>query len=234
MHSSKTSRRSVAAGVVGIAVAGMLSACGAENRSHSVVSPEPEVAVPTSFVSFLRSIGEGNQYKIHQSPAELSIEADLTVLGTIRSVGDGRVFGYGPTRNDEPVNLNLTYIVRVDRILAGDATLVQDGLAYIELPRPKCQTIDAASRALPSNQRVILFLDNYSDGLGWPFTAASPIVPDGAPTLAPYTEGFLVEDPNTKSLVGGLESLDQLPPAWREHDATVAQFVSANFTSGSA
>ncbi|MFC6704917.1 hypothetical protein [Flexivirga alba] len=194
-----------------------------------MASSEPTVAQPASFVPFLRSIGEGNQYQIHQSPTELSTEADLTVLGTIRSVGDGRVFGHGATRDDEPVNLNLTYAVHVDRVLAGDASLVRDGFVYVELPRSKYQTIEAADRALPVNQRVVLFLGDYSEDMGWPLTAPSPVVPEGAPTLAPYTEGFLVEDQTSKSLIGGLESLDQLPSAWSEHDGSLAQFVSANF-----
>lgn len=231
MHGSNASRRTIVSGFIGIAIAGSLSACGAKNEPHTMATSEPKVVQPTTFIPFLRSIGEGNQYKVHQSPPELSTEADLTVLGTIRSVGDGRVFGHGPTRDDEPVSLNLTYTVEVNRVLAGDTKLVRDGLVYVELPRSKYQTVDAANRALPSNQRVVLFLSDYTEGMGWPFSAPSPVVPDGAPTLAPYTEGFLVEDQTSKSLVGGLEPLDQLPPAWRENTGTVAQFVSANFAA---
>ena len=95
----------------------------------------------------------------------------------------------------KPAFLNLTYTVQVESVLGGDESLVRDGLVYVEIGRTKEFPIKTIRMATPKNQRLVLFLDDYTEGLGtFPVIEKAPSIPDGAPVLSPYADGFLIED----------------------------------------
>ena len=169
-------------------------------------------------------------YQPHNSPGELGARATLTVVGEVTAINDGRVFGSGPSRDNEPVFLNVTLTVRVARVLAGDETLVRDGLVYVEIARTKVTSVESFQRATPANQQVVLFLDDYSGGLGtFPLIEKAPSIPDGATVFAPYADGFLLEDRSSGELIGGFDPLEEMAPAWSESIESVESFTAEHF-----
>src|SRR5262245_38911052 len=82
------------------------TACGTDSGTAAAASTE-------SVVSLLREVGL--DYDPHSTPGELGKDATLTVVATVQAIDDGRVFGVGPTRDTEPVFLNATLTVRVER-----------------------------------------------------------------------------------------------------------------------
>ncbi len=178
----------------------------------------------------MRGTGESSDYDPHDSPADLGDRASVTVTGTITAVDDGRVFGVGPTRHDEPAFLHLTLTVQVDRVLAGNKSLIRDGLVYVEIARTKELPVETFRNATPENQRLVLFLDDYTEGMRtFPVIEEAPSIPDGAPVLAPYAEGFLIEDTTSGELIGGFEDLAELPAAWSEASTTIDSFTATHF-----
>ncbi len=154
------------------------------------------------------------------------------MVGTITDIADGRVFGVGTTRDVEPVFLKLTYTVKVEKVLAGDESLIRNGLVYVEIFRTKYLTVKSFQDATLKNQRLLLFLNDYSRGFTsgtFKLIEKSPSIPDGAPVLAPYTEGFLIEDVPTGRLRGGLEDLRLLSTAWNEGINSIDNFVATHF-----
>ncbi|WP_419926116.1 hypothetical protein [Candidatus Poriferisocius sp.] len=208
------------------------SACG-EGSDNSAGSSPGHATDSGALVSVMRSIGESLDYGLHDSPAILGDKASLTVIGTVADVADGRVFGVGETRDTEPAFLNLTLTVKVESVLGGDESLVQDGLVYIEIARTKELPVETFQRAVPVNQRLVLFLDDYTEGLT-PFRVVEKAssIPDGAPVLSPYADGFLIEDVSSGELIGGFDHLDELPPAWKEGTGTVDSFKAEHFSGG--
>ena len=180
----------------------------------------------------MRSIGESFDFDTHDSPAILGDEASLTVIGTVTSVADGRVFGVGDTRETEPAFLNATLTVKVESILGGDETLIQDGFVHVEIARSRELPVEVFQKAMPVNQRLVLFLDDYTEGFTtFQLIEAAPTIPNGAPVLAPYTDGFLIESVSTGELIGGFEPLDALPPAWSQGTSTIDSFKTQHFPS---
>lgn len=219
-------------------VALVASACGsagadaASDEPHAATD-EPHAATDTGqIVSILRGLGASMDYEPHDSPGELASVATLTVVGEVTSVDDGRVFGAGPTRDTEPVFLNTTLTVDADRVLAGDASLVRDGIVYVEPARPKETTVASVRSAIPADQQVVLFLDDYTEGLGtFPLMEESPPIPDGATVFAPYADGFLLEDRTTGEVVGGFVPLAEMAPQWRQGADSVEDFTATHFPS---
>ena len=130
-----------------------------------------------------------------------------------------------------PMESAVTLTVKVESVLGGDESLIRDGLVYVELDRTKELPVESFRKATPVNQRLVLFLDNYTAGLRtFPVIKKASSIPDGAPVLAPYTEGFLIEDVSTGELVGGLDPLDQLPPAWKNGTRSIDRFKATHFS----
>lgn len=202
------------------------TACGTDSDGDS---PGKAAAASTeSFVSILRKFHL--DYDPHRSPGELGNDATLTVVGTVKAIDDGRVFGAGPTRDTEPVFLNATLTVRVESVLAGEKSLIHNGVVYVELPRTKATPVSTFQRAMPTNQRLVLFLDDYTEGLGtFPLIEKAPTIPAGETVFAPYAEGLLLEDNATGKVVGGFEPLDDLTPAWRQGATSVKAFTAEHF-----
>lgn len=212
-----------------IALALTATACGGTNDDSADTSPS-SAAGSDALVSVMRSIGESLDYALHDSPAKLGDKASLTVIGTVTGVADGRVFGVGETRETEPAFLNLTLTVRVESVLQGDESLIRDGLVYVEIGRTKELPVETFQSATPENQRLVLFLDDYTEGLQpFPVIEEALSIPDGAPVLAPYADGFLIEDVSSGKLIGGFGDLDELPPAWSEGTTTVDSFTAGHF-----
>ena len=207
------------------------TACGGANDNSADSSPS-NATDSDALVSVMRSIGESLDYDLHDSPANLGDKASLTVIGTVTDVADGRVFGVGETRETEPAFLNLTLTVQVESVLQGDESLIQDGLVYVEIGRTKELPVETFQRATLENQRLVLFLDDYTEGLEtFPVIEKAPSIPDGAPVLSPYADGFLIEDVSSGELIGGFDDLDELPPAWSEGTTTVDSFTAEHFPS---
>ena len=207
------------------------TACGGANDNSAGSSPS-NAADSDALVSVMRSIGESLDYDLHDSPAILGGKASLTVIGTVTNVADGRVFGVGETRETEPAFLNLTYTVQVESVLGGDKSLIRGGLVYVEIGRTKEFPVETFQKATPENQRLVLFLDDYTEGLGtFPVIEKAPSIPEGAPVLSPYADGFLIEDVSSGKLIGGFDHLDELPPAWSEGTTTVDIFTAEHFPS---
>ena len=77
-----------------IALALVATACGGANDS-SLGSSSNSAADSDALVSVMRGIGDSLDYDLHSTPAELGDKASLTVIGTVKDVSDGRVFGVG-------------------------------------------------------------------------------------------------------------------------------------------
>lgn len=214
-----------------VAVTILFGAGACTSAGANVASNNPGAEASTaSVVSILRDMGGSMDYDTHDSPGVLASDATLTVLGTVTAVDDGRVFGVGPTRDTEPVFLNITLTVQVDRVLAGDASLVRDDAVYVELARTKITSVESVRNAIPAKQQVVLFLDDYSAGPGtFPLLEKSRPIPDGSTVFAPYADGFLLEDQASGDLVGGFVPLDDMPLAWREGTASTQSFITKNF-----
>jgi hypothetical protein len=212
-----------------VAVALGASACG--SGGNETAADETRAAAGSGeVVSVLRDLGAGMDYTTHSSPGELGARATLTVVGEVIAVDDGRVFGVGPTRDTEPVFLNVTLTVRVDGVLAGDKALARDGVVYVEVSRTKVTSVESFRRATPANQRVILFLGDYSEGPGtFPLIEKAPSIPDGATIFASYADGFLLEDRASGEVVGGFDSLELMAPAWRKGIDSVESFIATHF-----
>lgn len=218
-------RRLVAGGAALLLALAVGTACGTDNGGSS---GKAAAASTESLVSVLRQFDF--DYEPHSSPGELGKEATLTIVGTVRGIDDGRVFGAGPTRDTEPVFLNATLTVRVEKVLAGERSLIHNGLLYVEIPRSKETPVSTFQRAMPADQRLVLFLDDYTEGLGsFPLIEKSPTIPAGEPVFAPYAEGLLLEDNATGEVVGGFAPLDELSPAWRNGSASVNAFTAKHF-----
>ena len=208
----------------------LLSACGQDSRRQQT-SARPVSKTSHELVSVLRSIGDTIDFERSTSPSELASRASLSVVGTITEVIDGRVFGIGPGRDDEPAFFNIGMTIAIDSVIGGDKTLINDGMVYLEIVRPKSLAIDDVRRATPNRQRVILFLDDYSEGLK-PFQLiAESSAGKHANTLAPYADGFLLEDANSGTVIGGLSSLDESTPTWRQATSSIEAFVAKHFTT---
>ncbi len=127
---SRAGNRIVTLCVFSITVFGM-SACGDDNEMSN--KNFQDVKNTHALVSILHELSKGVNYEPHKSPRELAERAELTVIGEVVSVDDDRVFGIGPTREAEPVFLNVALTVKVDRVLAGNEALVQKGLVFVEI-----------------------------------------------------------------------------------------------------
>lgn len=212
-----------------VALVLLATACGGsgDNPADSSLGSATD---SDALVSAMRSIGKSLDYDLHESPAVLGSKASVTVIGIVTDVADGRVFGAGETRDTEPAFLNLTYTVRVESVLRGDESLIRDGFVYVEIGRTKEYPVEAFQKATPKNQRLLLFLDDYTEGLGaFPVIEKAPTIPDGAPVLAPYADGFLIEDVSSGELIGGFDDLGELPAAWSEGTTTLDNFKAEHF-----
>lgn len=206
------------------------SACGGTDEMST--QDFKDVKNTRELLSVLRDLGKGVDYEPSKSPRELAERASLTVVGEVISVDDGRVFGVGPTREAEPVFLNVAITVKVDRVLAGNAVLVQKGVVFVEIARTKALSIESFRLATPPKQRVILFLGDYSEGMiTFALIEKARSIPDSATVFAPYTDGFILEDPTSGELVGGLDSFENMTTAWRRGTLSVDKFIAENFSS---
>lgn len=181
------------------------------------------------FATILRELGEGLDYQGHASPEALAARASVTVVGVVESVDEGRAFGPGPTRDVEPVFLNATLRVRVERVLGGDASAVRDGKLFVELARTKVVSTESLRQKHQPQQRLVLFLDDYTSGPGFRLLDRGASIPAGARVFAPYADGLLVEDGDAGRVIGGFVSLDSYPAAWREGTENLAAFLATHF-----
>jgi hypothetical protein len=191
-------------------------------------SDQEDPAITTQLVPILRELG-GKDFEAHDSPAALAKDASLTIVGTVESVKDGRVFGAGPTRADEPVFFNATFAIRVETVVSSKVDIQEGEIIYMEIARSKETPVEEIRDATAEGQRVILFLDDYTEGIEtFPIIEAGGI-PDGATIYAPYADGLLVEDIKSGALVGGFEPLEKMPTNWQKKTESVKEFLTTNF-----
>lgn len=207
----------------------VVGACG-RGGPATAADDLPATTTTGELVAILRELGAGADHETHESPGDLAALATLTIVGDVQSVDDGRVFGAGPTREDEPVFLNVALTVRVVQVLGGDESLVRDGRVFVETPRTQAASVESFRLAIPADQRVVLFLDDYSAGPGaFALIEKGASIPDGSTVFAPYADGLLLVDQASGALVGGFEPLDLMAPAWREGIASLESFTATHF-----
>lgn len=202
-------------------------------QNQPTAAPVTIKAKTDDLITILRAIGSGVDFAPSKSPEDLASRASLTVLGTISAVVDGRVFGVGPSVQIEPAFRTIGMMVKIERIVAGDETLLEDDTAYVEMIRPKSLSIESVAAATPDGQRALLFLDDYSDGPR-PFSLLqdSAIGRRGA-VFAPYIDGFLLENQASGAVTGGLEPLEEMGPNWLRDITSLNSFVETHFPVGS-
>lgn len=232
LGSSRLSRRLLY--LIGAAVLTALFGSAGLYVAQNRPKPPPVTikAKTDDLVVILRAIGGGIDFEPSTSPEDLASRASLTVLGRITTVVNGRVFGVGPSVDVEPVFPTIGMLVKVERILTGDETRLEDGSVYIELTRSKSLSIESAADATPTGQRVLLFLDDYSQGPR-PFS----LLQDSSigrrdVVFAPYVDGFLLEDQTSGAVTGGLEPLEEMGPNWLRGMTSLNNFVETHFSSG--
>lgn len=220
-----------AASCLSMAVLTLASACGSADEPDvdGGAAPPPSSA---ALVEILRAGAGLADYEPSKSPEALAQVASLSVVGTVQDIADGRVFGTGRSPSDEPSLMTVILTVRVDKVLAGNPSLVRNGRIYVELFRTIANSVGALREATPPNQRVILFLDDYTAGPGNLLEPART-VPVGAPILAAYRQGFLLEDSESGRVVGGVEPLEMRTAPWREGASSVEAFVARHFPTAS-
>lgn len=169
------------------------------------------------FVTLLR--GNNLDFVPQGSPEELARTADLTVVGTIEEISEGRAFG--ATADSGPIWFHIILTIEVDQVLAGDTSALVDGQIYVEIPRTESQTVDTYRRSVELGQPLALFLDDATDlRMGdddAPITPA-PDIPRDARIFAPYAEGLILESETTGELIGGFVDLNDLEASWQGID----------------
>jgi hypothetical protein len=186
-------------------------------------SPHDE-ASPTRHGTTDASVLVAN-YESVSSPEELARQADLVVLGTLAGADTGQ--SYAPIPEAAPEVVTSVVWVSVDRLLAGDASLVTDGSIFIEVDHPSmvgagsAEGTEGGSRfvpfdtaafndSVPIGLRGVFFLEDITDEPMWETVIDGGAGrPAGAPLLATYVQGFLIEDADGR-LISVREPLDNM------------------------
>ncbi len=201
-----------------------LIACSGVNKAGR----EPK-ALTDEFISFVRL--SQPDYEPADTPEELAKQADLVVSGEISGVERGQ--SYAPTASSEPVIASSVIVVRVEEVLSGDGGLVVAGTVYIELPHPafvgsgdpgtdgegtdQRAPFDhsAFAATVPIDSKGVFFLEDVTaPGHYWDTVIDEGAGrPQGAPLMAPFPQGFLVETQDA-GLVSMMEPFDSMPAGW--------------------
>ncbi len=154
-----------------------------------------------SFADFLACMRQVvYDYEPAETPAQLMRQADAVVTGTIVEMKAGRSYASTPASRD----LDGVFVleVKVDRVLAGDRTVVADGFVSIEMPNPR--GVDGCLEApVPTASGVFFLVD---------------VTSRGARITTPLVQGFLIENERGK-LVSVMDSLETMSPSWRALDS---------------
>jgi hypothetical protein len=151
------------------------------------------------------------EYDPVDTPAALAAEADAVVAGTIVALRPGQ--SYAPAPDSSPDWTTAVLEVRVDRLLTGDSAVAADGSVYIEVP-----TLDRAPCPATVPETYGLFFLHTSEPYSGTILDQGAGRPAGAPLTAPFVQGFLIEDADSR-LVSVWEPFETMPPAWHGLDS---------------
>jgi hypothetical protein len=179
----------------------------------------------------LQMRGVAYDYDPAPDPAALAARADLVVRGTIVGVEPGR--SSAPAEGLPPDTVTSVLQIRVAEVLAGDAGLVADGSIYLEIDHPAEHgtgtpvneegggewvpfDLEAFAKTVPVGAEGVFFVADVTD------SQMSGVVldraagrPQGAPLVATYVQGFLIEDADG-SLVSVKEPFSAMPDGWHD------------------
>jgi len=173
-------------------------------------SARPATTDPAEFARLLRSTVEWD-YGMVASPEELRDESDLVVVGRLVEALDGRSLN--------AMTHNVTLVLDVEQVLAGEAALVKDGRVYLEWRTSAGGGVADFAAALPSS-RVLVFLADRSQV----DTTGASNAPEGALVFGLQSPmGFILDSDG--EVLGGYDDLTDAPAAWRGF--TFDEFIEA-------
>jgi hypothetical protein len=169
----------------GIALGLLAAGCGGER----------EQATPVQQFIALATAGVSADFTPLTSPRDAVTRADLIVEGTLVEIGEGIALRYpDPAKTQRRANSYMTFVIAVDRVLAGDPTMVHNGRVYLTVR--KSGAIDVRDIAAANPQaRMVAALDDVTSWTPSPDAQVvrPKAVPPGAPLYAPYNDGMWLE-----------------------------------------
>lgn len=224
------------------ALAAGLAACSQPSSDGSEANRRIEASSLRSLGRFLELVRHSlYDYDPVPTPSALLGQADVVVTGTIVDVKPGQSYADEP--GGPPNHETSVLEIEVDRILAGDASIVFAGSAYLELAHPAyVGDGTAAAEGGESGKQVPFdheaFAETVPRAYGLFFLndrtnePYSPVIldegagrPAGARITAPFIQGFLIEDHDGKP-VSVMEPFNLMPPRWHGFQS-IAEIVQA-------
>ena len=169
----------------GIALGLLVAGCGGGR----------EPATPVQQFIALATAGVSADFTPLASPKDAMTRADLIVEGTLVQVGEGIALRYpDAAKTLRRANSYMTFVIAVDRVLAGDPAKVHNGRVYVAVR--KSGAIDVRDVAAANPQaRTVAVLDDVTSWTPSPDAQVvrPHAVPAGAPLYAPYNDGMWLE-----------------------------------------
>jgi hypothetical protein len=176
----------------------------------------------------LTTAGIGIDYDPLASPRAAVTTADLVVQGTLEDVADGIRLTYpDPAYTKRRANEYATFVLSVDRVIAGDGAKVRAGRVYVTVHKRRAAQIGELDASNP-HPRVVAVLDETTNWRPAPEVQVGrpAAVPAGAPLFEAYADGLWLQAPGEPAMRGLYASPDELRPAWGK-PATVDQVSAA-------
>jgi hypothetical protein len=162
-------------------------------------------------------------YEPADTPADLARQADVVVTGSIVDVRPGQ--SYAENGSEKAVVATSVLWVQVDDVISGNAELMTDGVAFVEIAHPAyVGTGKEDGKEIPFDQEAfasnvprttgLFFLTDRSEEPYLPkiIDEGSGRLPDSRITT-PFIQGFLIQLEGR--LVSVLEPLNAMPRAWQ-------------------
>jgi hypothetical protein len=157
------------------------------------------------------------------SPADAVRKADLIATGTLVGVVDGITIEYAdPAMTERGAGTYATFVVQVDKVLAGRST---EKRIYLAVRKNTEAGIRDLAQLNPE-AKVVLVLDDITNWTPHPTAKVErpAAVPAGAHLYAPYNDGIWLQGPKDTHMRGITTDLSELDSPWGS-PRTVSQFA---------
>jgi hypothetical protein len=169
----------------GIALGLLVAGCGGGR----------EQATPVQQFIALATAGVSADFTPLASPEDAVTRADLIVEGTLVEVHEGIALRYpDAAKTQRRANSYMTFVIAVDRVLAGDTAKVHNGRVYLVVRKSGAVDVRDIAAANPG-ARMVAALDDVTSWTPSPDARVDrpKTVPPGVPLYAPYNDGMWLE-----------------------------------------
>jgi len=180
-------RTSVRLGLTAVGLALGLLAAGCGGGREQVTPVQQFIALATAGVSA--------DFTPLASAKDAVTRSDLIVEGALVEVGEGIVLRYpDAAKTQRRANSYMTFVIAVDRVLAGDPAKVHNGFVYLAVRKSPVIDVRDIAAANPG-ARTVAALDDITNWTPSPDAQVvrPKAVPPGAPLYAPYHDGLWLE-----------------------------------------